>query len=150
MNPVAVGEILADMVVEQSFVCDTSSIDTISIKFATYQRINTAKVEVELWNAQKNQKIEQWEFSAEELSDNGFKELQLSQKQQNTKGERYIIIVKSPDGVLGNAITMIASESNSYEQGELLVNGQERPGDVFFKLNNLKKNELVKYNGQNL
>ena len=66
MNPVAVGEILADTVVEQSFVADTNSIDTISIKFATYQRINTAKVEVELWNAQKKQKIEQWEFSAEE------------------------------------------------------------------------------------
>ena len=148
MSPVAVGEIIEGTKVEQTFGADSNTLETISIKFATYQRTNTSQVQVELWQVQNNKKIQQWIFSSEELRDNSFKMLHLEEALHGINKEQFKIIITSPDAVSGNAITIIASGADSYVNGELFVDGTKQQGDAFFKLDHFNKNGLLKDGAQ--
>lgn len=136
-----VGELVQGMELRQPFTAQGDEIISVSMMLSTYARENTACVVVEIVDAEGDV-LAHTELSGKEIVDNTVRTVSFVQPVPVTPGERYELVLTSPDGVPGNAITVWQGNAVSTARAEvaveiadrLLVNGEARDGMLCFSL----------------
>ncbi len=149
------GELLPGRRFEQSFVAEDKTINRIELLLATYIRINTATIKIQLLD-RSNSIIASSDINASELADNSWASFNFGANGiAVVPGEKYLIRLTSDNSVSGNAITWWAAarrddEKSSlfvgtpygpqdpiedyFDQGEALVDGNVLTADFAFKI----------------
>lgn len=134
-----IGELVQGMEIRQPFVAEADEISTVSMLLSTYARENTCSVLVSI--VDKNGEIlGQTRLPAAEIEDNVTRTIPFAQPVAVTPRERYALVLTSPDGVPGNAITAWQGSTISTAKAEipieiterLLVNDEVREGMLHF------------------
>jgi uncharacterized membrane protein len=130
-NETLVPELLFGTEIHQSVLMPSNlkNVTGFSLLFSTWARTNTSEVTVMFANSETNEGQE-FKLKAETLEDNSWVDFVLSQP---LYGKGFIIIVKS-DAAAGNGVTLWSSTTDSYNDGELMVNGTPTDGDICFKI----------------
>lgn len=134
-----IGELVQGMEIRQPFVAEADEISTVSMLLSTYARENTCSVLVSI--VDKNGEIlGQTRLPAAEIEDNVTRTIPFAQPVAVTPRGRYALVLTSPDGVPGNAITAWQGSTISTAKAEipieiterLLVNDEVREGMLHF------------------
>ena len=142
INPSApVGELVQGMEVRQAFTATGNEILSVSMLLSTYQRENTSRVVVEIVDS-GGLVLAHTELSGQEIADNVVREVSFVQPVEVRPGGRYELVLTSPDGAPGNAITAWLGNTMPVARGEvpveitdrLLVNGTPQEGMLHFSL----------------
>lgn len=99
-----IGELIQGQEVRQPFIAKADEIQTISLLLSTYARENTCAVWVQIAD-KSGSPIGQAELSAASIEDNAVHKVVFQEPVRVVPGERYDIVLSSPDGAPGNAIT---------------------------------------------
>jgi len=134
-----VGELVQGLEICQPFIADGDEIASVSMLLSTYARENTCQVVVSVIDG-TGKVLGQTELSAAEIEDNVIRTVPFATPVQVTRGERYTLVLTSPDGVPGNAITAWQGSTMAAARAEipveiterLLVNGDAREGMLHF------------------
>ena len=148
------GELLPGRRFEQSFVADDNTIHRVELLLATYIRINTATIKIQLVD-ESNSVMASSDINASELADNSWASFGFgADGVAVVPGEKYLIRLISDDSKPGNAITWWAAERKEekqspftgtpygppdplddyFVQGEALVDGNIVKADFAFKI----------------
>jgi hypothetical protein len=136
---VSIGEITKDTVIEQSFVSPSDNVDSIDVQFATYGRKNDSTLYVKLYDVANDLLLFTWHFSASDIEDNSYLYLKIPNGILITKNGEYRLTFDSDDAVVGNSVTIWASNSDRYKLGKLTINGSNFLGDLVITFHILKR-----------
>lgn len=140
---VPVGEITKDTIVEQLFISPSDKIDTIGIQFATYGRKNDSTLYVKLYDVDNDFVLFTWHLVASDMKDNSYIYLKVPHNIGLVKNHKYKLVFGSDNAVAGNAVTVWASESDTYTLGDLTINDSNFFGDLVIKFHTLEKPSKV-------
>lgn len=134
-----VGELVQGVELRQPFIAQADEIHSVSLRLSTYERENTSHVSVELVGADGGI-LAQELLDAAGVEDNAVRTILFAQPVRVTPGERYALVLASPDGVPGNAITAWQGSTIAAARAEipveiaeqLLVNGEPRDGMLHY------------------
>lgn len=127
---IPIGEITKEIQVEETFLANRNNLSAIQVFFATYNRTNTSNLEFFLFD-DSNKMYMNRSISSKEIIDNSFLHLEFP-KIPNSKNKKFRLIIKS-DGTAGNSVTIWSTKSSSYQDGELIINGERTGGDLKFQ-----------------
>jgi hypothetical protein len=128
-----VGEIYGDNKVGQTFSADYDGLSGIEPLLATYNRKNTGKFLFHLKQGGTDAKdISSYPVDIREVKDNSYFHLSFP-KIEDSKGKTYYFYLEAPQSRPGNAITIWYHTSDSYKNGEKILNGIPSQGDLAFK-----------------
>lgn len=125
------GLINSNTSVKQSFIAEESKLSGIKILIATYARVNTCEVTLELFD-QDNNLIASQKADGSKLEDNSYFSFMFDPI-NDSKGKTYYLKIKS-DGTEENSITAWMSNEDAYADGKFYINDQESTGDLCFTL----------------
>lgn len=138
-----VGELVAGMKIQQPFTAKTDELCGVSVQLSTYARANTATVLIQIVDAAGTVQGEAT-LNTAEIEDNAVRYIPFAEPISAHLGERYELVLTSPDGQPGNAITvwmgntMSASRTeialNIPESDRILVDGESRDGQLHYSL----------------
>ncbi len=126
-----IGEIYGNNTVTQSFVANHDGLSGFNVLFATYARNNNCDLTIELHDMTNNSINFNKEIPANEILDNQYANVSF-EPIQNSQGHEYIISFYSTNATAGNAVTIWASNHNSFLQGDLSVAGIKVEQDLAF------------------
>lgn len=136
-----VGELVRGMELRQPFTARGDEVLGLSMQMSTYARVNTAHLVVELVDG-GNQVLAHTELPGENIADNAIQTIAFDQPVPVKRGEQYALVLTSPDGAPGNAVTVWQGNSVSTARAEvaveitdqLQVNGESRDSMLCFSL----------------
>lgn len=128
-----VGEIVKGGEVEQTFLNDQNNLSGVTIKLATYARINSGSIVIGIKKPGSKYNIYETTFKANSIMDNQLFEFRFPPI-KFSKGKVYAISIRSLDGVPGDSITAYNSTGDSYKNGSLYIGGVKQEGDLMFKV----------------
>lgn len=136
-----VGELVQGMEIRQPFTAQADEIHSVSMLLSTYQRVNTAHLEVRILD-KNGQVLALTSLSGTKVEDNAVRTIPFVQPVKVTVGERYELMLTSSDGTPGNAVTVWQGNTVSTARVEvpveitdrLFVNGEARDGMLHFSL----------------
>lgn len=138
-----VGELVQGVELCQPFIAQADEIVSVSMKLSTYARENSCQVEVRIVDGD-GQAVEQAWLAAVDIEDNAVRTVPFARPVRVTPGERYALVLASPDGASGNAITAWVGNTMPAAKAEvpveitggnrLLVNGQGLDGMLHYSL----------------
>ncbi len=136
-----IGELVQGMEIRQPFVAAAEEIRSVDMRLSTYQRVNSVRVLVSIVDGDQAV-LAQAELSGADIEDNAVRTIPFAQPAQVTPGKRYELVLTSPDGVPGNAITAWQGSTISTARAELpveitervLVDGAAREGMLHYSL----------------
>lgn len=140
---IAVGELVQGMEIRQQFTTKADEITSISMRLSTYSRTNTSRVAVCIADGDGTI-VMQTELDASQIEDNAIQTVPFPEPLSVTPGMVYALVLTSPDGVPGNAITAWQGNTMSASRAEvdlfipegekLLINGAPQEGKLHFSL----------------
>jgi hypothetical protein len=98
------GEIVRDGPLVQTFETSESNLRAIRIQLATYARTNTCRLRIELRDAVSHRVVAGRFVSCAKIVDNADYDFRFVPLRQS-KGRTYRLVLRSPDGTPGNAVT---------------------------------------------
>lgn len=138
-----IGELTAGAELRQSFRADADELFSVSLPLTTYGRTNTAHLSIVLEDTEGTG-LGEIVLDESALEDGETAEACFSEPVPLCKGERYTLVLSSPDGAPGNACTVWYGTGISAARTEiqknipaedcLLVNGQVLNGMLCFQL----------------
>lgn len=136
-----VGELVQGMEVRQPFTAQADEILYVSMMLSTYARVNTSHITLSILDG-SGLTLAQVELPAAGIENNAVRGIPFPQPVQVTSGERYELVLTSPDGVPGNAVTAWKGSTVSTARAQvpveitdrLLVNGEAQDGMLQFSL----------------
>jgi len=144
-SSIVLGEIAGKKKIIQSFVSD-KEITMIDILFATYGRNNTKDIFFYLTDdpASGEYMVSQT-VNASTLLNNNWQRFKFSPV-KSKKGNKYFIIIESPDSNTGNAVTVWASSDDTLADGDLMIASQKTiEQDMYFRVFALSENNGIEY-----
>lgn len=134
-----IGELVQGMEIRQPFTAQADEILSVDMLLSTYARENTARVAVEIVDYE-GLVLAHTELNGGDIEDNAVRTISFVQPVPVTPGEWYALVLTSPNGVPGNAITAWQGSTVSTARSEvpveitqpLLVNGEAREGILHF------------------
>lgn len=139
----AIGELVQGMELRQSFVAEADELLGVKLMLSTYIRENTSHLVISIEDA-SGAVLAQEEVPGQEIEDNTVRTISFAQPVRMMSGERYELVLTSPDGVPGNAITAWLGNTMSAaraeiqmeipEQDRLRINGEVQPGMLHFSI----------------
>lgn len=127
-----IGEIYAGDVIEQQIPVDVD-IYGIGFSFATYERVNSCTISIEVYD-ENDICLFTKNLSAEELKDNAFYDFIFDEKIRPADTDFIRVIITSPDGEPGNAITLYSSLQEEVPGRILYVNEEGTSTNLTFRL----------------
>lgn len=128
-----IGEIVEGTAVTQTFKCNNQNINGFSVLLATYARENKGVLNISLASLSTAEDIQSWRIDVSTLRDNSFVDFMLHEPYACQEGEAFKISISSQDGSYGNAVTIWASDSDVYSDGESGYNDEKTTSDWCFK-----------------
>lgn len=133
-----VGELIEGDTIEQSFYCDYSCINSISLYTITYGRKNEGTLNVLLVNTDSNEEIHSWTVDLQELPSEDYLTLYINNPTDyDLYDYNYKLVIFTEGNDADNSITFLKTKDN-YQYGELLVNGNTTDYDLVFSINGAK------------
>ncbi len=131
-----VGEITADNVITQSFLCTTDTIHTITLSGATYGRENEGLFLIHLVDEETNEILEVWELEMHDFKDNSPFTIEAADptSHMGMNGRRYKLVFDEESASSGNALTLYYNTNDRYKEGSLCRNGEDLGGDLIMKI----------------
>lgn len=123
------GELVTHNEIGQSFYYDQNNLCGVSFKIGTYMRVNKGELILGIRELNEKNDIYQTTLKADSLVDNQFLRFRFPPI-KFSKGKTYYAYIKSKNGVEGESITVYASSANTFEKGELYINGVKQQGDM--------------------
>lgn len=120
-----IGELVQGMEVRQPFTAQADEILSVDMLLSTYARENQCRVLVSIVD-ETGLTLAQTELSGAEIEDNVTRTVSFVQPVQVTPGERYALVLTSPDGAPGNAITAWQGSTIATARAEIPVEITER------------------------
>jgi hypothetical protein len=128
-----VGEILKGSEIGELFHSQYNDICGVSIKLATYNRVNTGYVIIGIKEVGKENYIYSNRVNVASIKDNDYYHLRFPPIKQS-KDKKYYIYIKSESGKPGNAITAYMNEKDDYKSGNMIIDGKNQAGDLVFQV----------------
>ncbi len=134
-----IGELVQGMEIRQPFTAQADEILGVDMLLSTYARENQCRVFVSIVD-ENGLTLAQAELSGAEIEDNVTRTVSFVQPVQVTPGTRYALVLTSPDGAPGNAITAWQGSTIATARAEvpveisdrLLVNGDAQEGMLHY------------------
>jgi hypothetical protein len=128
-----VGELVAGLRIEQSFVPNHDRLCAVAVSMATYGgRARGCRVIFSLRADGSKNVIDDHVVPCSGIADNAWLRFDF-RPLEGTKGQRLILSVESPNGRPGSAATIwMATEPGIYPDGALSLNGVPTPGSLRF------------------
>ena len=126
------GELYGNQVIVQTFRPERDKLAAISVPFATYMRVNDVAVDVTL-QGDGGQVLTTHSIAGKDLKDSVFLGFLFPEPLPN-RGLAYRLVISSPNGRPGNAITAYTSSSDIYKDGALTIGNEQQPGDLIMRL----------------
>lgn len=125
-----VGPINCDREVHQTFVCEEDEIAKVEIMFATYARVNTCKVYIDLHEGHADgPRIGRCEVEAEAIRDNDWVRVEFPTI-ANTKGRRFTLVLRAPDARPDDTVTAYYTSASVPGRETFKVANRVRTGQV--------------------
>lgn len=135
------GELKGNSIVEQTFISQIDSFDKIEIMVGTYNRNNFGIINYKLEDEENNKIISTGKINASQLIDNKFN-IFSTDKIQHAKNKLYKITLETNmEGT--SAITFFCSSFDSYKDGTLFVNGEQKNNDIAFEVESTNVGQLL-------
>lgn len=136
-----IGELVQGVEIRQPFTAAADAVVSVDMLLSTYARENSCRVLVSIVDG-NGTVLGQTEIPGAEIEDNAVRTISFVQPVPVRRGERYALVLTSPDGVPGSAITAWQGSAMSTARAEvpveitepLLVNGEARDGMLHFSL----------------
>ena len=128
----AIGEMLEGHIVEQKFTMEADIIESFSIIFATYSRANEGNINVKLVDVESGNELFSETIDMSKLQDYTFHRVELDKPLRNLREHSLKLVIFSPDGAPGNAVTLWYNPNVNRFGEELTVNGQKIPGTLCY------------------
>ena len=120
--------------IAQSFVCPSNHLSRIDVKMSNLGRSNLCHVLFHLHQEdERRQEIAAYRLFAFHIIDEAWTSIPIP-LQVESAGRRYLLTVESPDGVVGQAVTAMASNDTLYQEGQLLIDGEPAQGSLCFQV----------------
>lgn len=127
-----IGEICSGDVIEQQIPVDVD-IYGIGFDFATYNRINSCTVSIEIYD-ENDICLFTKDLSAEKLEDNAFYDFIFDEKIRPIDTDFIRVIITSPDGENGNAVTLYCSSQEEESERMLYINEEGTSANLTFRI----------------
>lgn len=115
-----IGEIVQGMEIRQPFIAQFDEITGVHLRLSTYGRVNTSHLVVNIMDAWGNV-LAQEVLSGEEIEDNALRKIFFAQPALLNQGDWYAVVLTSPDGSYGNAVTAWQGNTMSAARTEIPV-----------------------------
>jgi ABC-2 type transport system permease protein len=129
-----IGKLIIGTSVEQVFVLKTDTVDSISLKFATYARTNTGVVNIQLLDESDGNVLYKQEVDVSKLIDNEFLVIRPVKPLHLGVGRMMRISAFSDAGTSGNSVTLWYNNNIKKAGQELLINGEAVNGTLCFSI----------------
>lgn len=138
-----IGELVQGMEIRQPFTAQADEILGVDMLLSTYARENQCRVFVSIVDG-NGLTLAQTELSGAEIMDNAVRTVSFAQPVQVTPGARYALVLASPDGAPGSAVTAWQGSTIAAARAELpveiqdrlLVNGEARESMLHYSFHN--------------
>ena len=132
-NTTPVGEIYGEKKIGQTFIAVYDGLVAVDVLMANYARKITGET---IFHIKKEvgdlDDLFQKRVNAERVKDNRYFRYTFPEI-EDSKGEKYYFYLEAPEAILGNSLTIWASDEDKYFEGEKIVNGKAAKGDIVFK-----------------
>lgn len=128
------GEIREGDVIEQNiYIYQDAVINEISLFIATYNRINRCHLKLSMLDKESGEVEELAYDSCRNFKDNAYHRFKI-QPYEVKEGHKYVLIIESPDGEQGNAITIGYGEPVMSRSFKIKVKNQEVKNTIAMKI----------------
>ena len=138
-----VGEIVQGVEIRQPFVAEADEIRSLSLEISTYQRENTCHLQITIVD-ENNSLLGQVDVDGLGVVDNAVRDVYFAEPVPLEQGQNYAIVITSPDGVPGNALTVWYGNTLAIARVEIVkeiaperclqVNGQALNGELHCRM----------------
>lgn len=118
----------------QTFTASTDEISGAAVKVATYQRVNTGEIRVEIRNLDTGATAYNQKIAMNELVDNSYEKFMFHQPLQQVKGNQFEIVITVLSAGPEDQLSIWMSKDDSYEEGNSEFNGTKLIGDASFRV----------------
>lgn len=139
-----VGEIVQGVEVRQPFVAQADELLSLSLRISTYGRDNSCHLQLAIVN-DIDEILACTEISGQYVIDNTINNAIFAEPVQLKQGENYSLVISSPDGAPGNALTVwfgntvttarLEIAKQIAPERQLLLNGQPLDGELHCQMN---------------
>ncbi|MFQ5592601.1 MAG: glycosyltransferase family 39 protein [Anaerolineae bacterium] len=127
------GEIWGEQTVGQTFIAEKDGLNRIDVFLATYARDNAGPVIFHLRESTiTTQDLATIRFDAADVQDNAYRQFTFPPL-GDSENHAYYFFFEAPEARPGNAITVWASPTDTYSQGQAYLAGQPQAGDLAFR-----------------
>lgn len=128
------GELTDGTVVRQSFVAEFSQLYSVTLWGANWGRDDNAGTFYVQLKSDSEEILQQWQVDVASMENDTQFTLYVQNMVPMEVGQRYWIEIMNEGSLENRSATFFAVEEDWYSQGGLTVNGEERQGDLWVKL----------------
>lgn len=136
-----VGELVQGMNVRQPFIAQADELSAVSMLLSTYARENTSHLEVSIEDVQ-GEILAEAVVPAADIEDNIVRTISFVEPALLRKGAEYALVLTSPDGQPGNAITPWMGSTMMAGRGEVAL---ELPRDKQLEVNGAVTGKILHF-----
>ncbi|HLF24910.1 MAG TPA: hypothetical protein VJG32_01130 [Anaerolineae bacterium] len=129
---VSSGELVTGVQFTQTFLSHCAGLTRLELYLATYARVNTSAVVLQLTDLETDRQVFQQTISGVSVADNQWYAFSI-RPLLDSKSKRYSLSLLSPDGQPGNAITVWRSRTDVYPAGAAFINREPAGADFAFR-----------------
>jgi arabinofuranosyltransferase len=132
-SPAVVGEMLPGHAHAQTFVANHDRLTMVSTYLATYGRTNHGRMRFTLEQLDPPRVVHQEEFDMATVANNDWRSFSFASIEASA-GKRFRFTIEPVTSAPGNAITVWYTPTDTYPDGEHLLNGSPAGGDLTLRL----------------
>jgi len=130
---IPVGEIYGQKTIGQTLRAEYDDLSGIELLLATYSRKNSGELNFHLKkDVDSQEELFICKRDISKVKDNRYYMFEFPPI-NNSKGKKFYFYLEAPQSQPGNAITIWSNSSDSYKEGEKIINGIVSDGDLAFK-----------------
>lgn len=119
---------------KQTFISNVDEISGVSIKFGTYQRVNSGELQVEIRNMTSNSLLFEQKLAMGLLKDNKHQDFLFDQPVKNVNGDSFEITIKVLSISPQDQLSIWMSKNDRLPDGISDLNDVQAEGDAIFKV----------------
>jgi hypothetical protein len=126
------GELVKGVKFSQTFESQCAGLNQLELYLGTYGRVNTSSVIFRLTDLEDHQRVFEQVVAGTDIRDDKWHRL-FFEPLLDSRGRHYRIVLLSPDGQEGDAITIWRSQTDTYLGGEAFTNDRPVNADLVFR-----------------
>ncbi len=121
-----IGGMTNDSVIVQSFHCSYNNLSELSLRFATFGRVNAGKITYVISNEKNGEEVAKGTLDTGKITNNEFNSIKFG-RIKDSKNKDFVLTM-TISGVVGEDVVTIYSTESSKKAGSLIINGEKQEG----------------------